>query len=125
MSAELETVWAVATHLVELVTAHGLVEAGKGPVQRGARAVVDWLSDHLPEAERPKLAVVTENPAPGPAQAALAVQINTLLEARPDLLAEARTLLAEAGSGNITQTQTLGDNSNAAQIAGNSNNVTF
>src|SRR5580693_4444315 len=72
MSVELVTVWAVASHIAELVTAHGLVEAGKRPMQRGARAVIDWLNTHLPEADKPKLAEVTDNAAPGPAaQAAL------------------------------------------------------
>jgi hypothetical protein len=125
MSAELETMWTVATHLAELVTAHGLVEAGKRPVQRGARAVLDWLSAHLPEADRPKLAAVTGNAAPGPAaQAALAVQINALLEARPDLLAQIRGLLAENKGEDSSQHQTLGDNSIGYQLRGSNISIT-
>lgn len=124
MSVELETVWAVATHMAELVTAHGLVEAGKGPLQRGARAVVDWLSAHLPDADQPRLAAVTANPAPGPAQAALALQINALLEARPDLLGQIRALLAENRGEDSSQHQTLGDNSTGVQIRGSHNAVT-
>jgi hypothetical protein len=124
MSVELVTVWAVASHIAELVTAHGLVEAGKRPMQRGARAVIDWLNTHLPEADKPKLAEVTDNAAPGPAaQAALAVPVNALLEARPDLLAEIRALLAENRSEDSSQHQTVGDNSTGIQIRGNSNVV--
>jgi hypothetical protein len=124
MSVELVTAWAIATHLAELVTAHGLVEAGKRPIQRGARAAIDWLSAHLPEADKPKLAAVTETPTSGPAQAALALQINTLLEARPDLLAQIRALLAENRGEDNSQHQTIGDNSTGIQIRGNNNAVT-
>jgi hypothetical protein len=73
MSAKLVTVWAVATHLAELVTAHGLMEAGKRPMQRGARAVVEWLSAHLPETDKLKLAEVKKDSVPGPAQAGACV----------------------------------------------------
>jgi hypothetical protein len=121
MSAELETVWAVAAHLAELVAAHGLVEAGKGPVQRGARAAVDWLSKHLPEADQQKLAAVAANPAPGPAQAALALQINALLEAHPDLLSQIRALLSENRGEDSSMHLTVGDNSAAVQNRGSSN----
>jgi hypothetical protein len=86
--------------------------------------VVDWLGRHLPEADQPKLAAVTANPAPGPAQAALALQINALLEARPDLLAEIRSLLAENQGEDSSQHQTLGDNSTAMQNRGSNNTFT-
>ena len=121
MSAELETVWAVATHLAELVAAHGLVEAGKGPVQRGARAVVDWLSAHLPQSDQPKLAEAMKHPAPGPAQAALALQVNALLEAHPDLLAQVRALLAQATGADSSQHMTMGDGSSGIQNQGSGN----
>lgn len=125
MSVELVTAWAIATHVAELVTAHGLVEAGKRPMQRGARAAIDWLNTYLPEADKPKLVAVAENAAPGPAaQAALAVPINALLEARPDLLAQIRALLAENRGEDSSQNQTLGDNSTGIQIHGNNNAVT-
>jgi hypothetical protein len=125
MSAELETVWSVATHLAELVTAHGLVEAGKRPVKRGARAVVEWLHAHLPEADQPKLAAVAENSAPGPAEAALALRINALLEAHPGLLAQIRALLAEAAVEEQSQRATAGKNSRIVQNLGNNNTNTI
>ncbi len=119
MSAELETAWTIATHLAEMVTAHTLMEAGKRPLQRGARAVVDWLSAHLPDADKPKLEAVTHSPAPGPAaQMGLAVQINAMLEAHPDLLPQIRTLLAETKGADSSQHQTVGDNSTANQVQG-------
>jgi hypothetical protein len=124
MSVELETAWAVATHLAELVAAHGLVEAGKGPVHRGARAVVDWLSRHLPQSEQPKLAEVMKHPAPGPAQAALALQVNALLEGNPDLLGQVRALLAQAGGVDNSQTMTMGDGSTGIQNQGSNNTYT-
>jgi|tagenome__1003787_1003787.scaffolds.fasta_scaffold20152498_2 hypothetical protein len=120
MSVELETAWTVATHLAELVAAHGLVEAGKQP----ARAVLAWLRDHLPEADQPALAAVAQNPETGPARAALALQINTLLTTHPDLLTEIRALLAESKGADSSQHQTVGDNSTAYQIRGNNNTIT-
>jgi hypothetical protein len=120
MSVELETAWTVATHLTELVAAHGLVEAGKKP----ARAALAWLRDHLPEADQPTLATVAQNPEQGPARAALALQINTLLEANPNLLTEIRALLAESKGDDNSQHQTIGDNSTAYQIRGDNISIT-
>src|SRR4051794_16323098 len=104
MSVELETAWTVATHLAELVAAHGLVEAGKAP----ARKALAWLRDHLPEADQPTLTAVAQNPQLGPGRAALALQINALLETHPDLLTEIRALLAESKGDDSSQRQTVG-----------------
>lgn len=120
MSIEPETAWTVATHLAELVAAHGLVEAGKAPT----RAALAWLRDHLPEGDQPTLAAVAQNPEPGPARAALALHINTLLETHPNLLAEIRALLAESKGDDSSQHQTVGNNSTAYQIRGDNISIT-
>jgi hypothetical protein len=120
MSVELTTAWTIATHLAELVAAHGLVEAGKAP----ARAALAWLRDHLPEADQPTLAAVAQNPQASPARAALALQINTLLETHPNLLTEIRALLAESRGDENSQHQTVGDNSTAFQIRGDNVSIT-
>jgi hypothetical protein len=125
MSAELENVWTIATHLAELAAVHGLSEAGKGMAKRGARAAVDWLSAHLPETDQPKLAAVMQNQSPGPAKAELELRINALFEARPDLLAQIRGLLAENRGEDSSQHQTLGDNSKAIQNRGSNNSFTI
>ena len=123
MSVELVSAWETATHIMQLVAAHGLVEAGKGPVVRGARAAVDWLNRHLPAEEQQNLTTVLATPGSGRVRTALEAQIGTLLEAHPDLLAELRALL-QAGDGNrTTQTMTVGDNSQAGQNTGDK--VTF
>jgi len=121
MSVELETVWTIAGHLAEVVTAHGLVEAGKGPVKRGAKAVVDWLRAHLPAEAQDNVTTVLQTPGPGRARNALEGQIASLLEAQPDLLMQIRTLLA--GTEDSSQHQTVGDNSEAYQICGS--NITI
>ena len=123
MSAELASAWEAATHILQLVAAHGLVEAGKGPVVRGARAVVDWLHRHLPPEAQPELAAVLASPAPGRARNALERQIGALLEAHPELLDDLCALLKRETAGGTTQTMTTGDNAQAAQNTGN--NATF
>ena len=123
MNVEPETAWTIATHLAELVAAHGLVEAGKGPVKRGAKAVVDWLRAHLPADGQDNVTTMLQAPGPGRARNALEGQIASLLEAQPDLLMQIRALLAEAGTEDSSQHQTVGDNSNAYQIRGS--NITI
>jgi hypothetical protein len=123
MVAELETAWTIATHLAELVTAHGLVEAGKGPVKRGARDAVDWLRAHLPADAQDNVTTVLQSPKPGRARNALEGQIASLLETHPDLLTQIRALLAEARGDDNSQHQTVGDNSTAYQVRGS--NITI
>jgi hypothetical protein len=123
MSVELETAWTIATHLAELVTAHGLMEAGKGPVKRGAKAVVDWLRAHLPADAQDNVSTVLQAPGPGRARNALEGQIASLLETHPDLLTQIRALLAEARAEDNSQHQTVGDNSKAYQIRGSNTTI--
>jgi hypothetical protein len=123
MIVEPETAWTIATHLAELVTAHGLVEAGKGPVKRGAKAVVDWLRGHLPAEAQDNVTNVLHTPGPGRARNALEGQIASLLETHPDLLTQIRALLADARGDDNSQHQTVGDNSTAYQVRGSNNTI--
>ena len=124
MSVEIAGAWETATHIMQLVAAHGLVEAGKGPVVRGARAVVDWLHRHLPAEHQGNLTTVLASPGPSRARSALEGQIGGLLEERPALLAEVLTVLKRETGDHIAQTMTLGDN-NRGGIQNTGSNVSI
>jgi hypothetical protein len=121
----LNTAWDIATHMAELVAAHGLVEAGKTPIKHSAGKVVAWLHAHLNEADQPKLAAVEINPASKPAQAALALHLNALMEAQPDLVAVLRDLVKAAPTEGGGMNQVVGDNSRAIQNRGSGNTNTI
>ena len=123
MSVELVNAWEAAAHLLQLVAAHGLVEAGKGAVVSGAKAVVGWLHRHLPEDGQRELTAVLAAPGPGPARHALEARVATLLETRPDLFDALRALLKQEEAGSIMQTMTLGDN-NKGVVQNTGDNVT-
>jgi hypothetical protein len=110
MGDELGSAWTAAVHLTELVAAHGLFEAGKGPASRVSRKVAAWLRSHLPEEDLPKLGAVEKDPYPASSRAALQLAINSLLNTQPELLAELRGLLHDARVDHSYQQQTVGDN---------------
>lgn len=116
MTGGLETVWGAAKFMAELV--------GKGALKQGAAKAVAWLLGKLPEEAKPAVEAVQAAPGSEPAQAALALQINALLEAQPKLLAELRGLLAET-RGDSSITQTVGNQGTGVVNQGDNNKVTI
>ena len=114
-----QTAWEMATHMAELVGAHGLVEAGKKATHR----LAGWVRGHLPKDAQAKLDAVENDPTSRPKQADLAVQIDALLAAQPSLLEELRDLLADAKAEDGAQVQTVGDNSRGVQNKGDKNSI--
>jgi phage protein D len=111
--------------MAELVAAHGLVEAGAGPVKSATRKAADWLRRHLPSQDQPTLAALETQPGSRSARSALEIATNALLEARPELLAEVRALLTGAHSDYRSQQQTIGDNGRAIQNQGRDNTISI
>ena len=125
MSLDLMSVWELAKHLAELVAAHGLVEAGKHPAQRGAQMAIGWLHKHLNAADQPAVTAVANDPADEPARYALTMRVNDLLQAHPGLVPDLRALLKEIAAESGAMTQTVGDNSAAIQNRGSNNTNTI
>ncbi len=96
--ADLNPARDTATHIVELVAAHGIVAAGEASTKHGASKVVGWLRWNLNETDHPNLAAVESNPASKPAQAALTLRPTEMMEAQPNLVAVRRDLVKRGNS---------------------------
>lgn len=82
-------------HLVDAITAHGLVEVDPRTVAK-SRA---WLRQVLPAGDQGLLDSAARDPAAGPVREALADAIHAMLKDNPGLLSEVRGLLGpEANS---------------------------
>ena len=107
-----------------------LVEAGKSAAKKLGEGVGgkiwSWLSEKLTGRAKEALDDLEKNPGVADYQAVLRVQLVKLLEADPALLAELRALLPPEPAPETTiQTQTVGDNSRAAQNTGDNNKIIF
>ena len=81
-------------HLVDLVTAHGLVEADRPTVAR----IRDWLRQVLPASDIGRLDAATRDPGAGPVRDALAQAIFAMLGDNPALLNEMHALSARVAA---------------------------
>jgi hypothetical protein len=79
----------VVEHLVDAITAHGLVEVDRRTVIR-SRA---WLRQVLPVGDQGLLDSAARDPAAGPVRGALVDAIHAMLKDNPKLLSELRGLL--------------------------------
>ena len=79
----------VVEHLVDAITAHGLVEVDPRIVAK-SRA---WLRQVLPSGDHGLLDSAARDPAAGPVREALADAIHAMLRENPGLLSEVRGLL--------------------------------
>jgi len=92
MTAGQDTARDVVEHLVDAITAHGLVEVDRGTVGR-SRA---WLRQVLPVGDQGLLDCAARDPAAGPVREALVDAIRAVLKDNPGLLIELRSLLGPA-----------------------------
>ncbi len=99
MSTDLDNARDVVKHLVDAVTAHGLVEIDSPAVAKS----LAWLRQVLPVRDQGLLAAARRDPGAGPVREALARSIHAMLKDNPGLLAELRSLLgSEVGIGRET-----------------------
>ena len=89
MTAEVGKARDVVEHLVDAITAHGLVEVDPGTVIRSRT----WLRQMLPANDQGLLDSAARDPAAGPVREALADAIHAMLKDNPGLLSEVRGLL--------------------------------
>jgi hypothetical protein len=89
MTPYLDVARDVVEHLVDAITAHGLVEVDRPTVVR-SRA---WLRQLLPPGDQGLLDAAARDPAAGPVREALRDAIHAMLRDNPGLLSELRGLL--------------------------------
>ena len=89
MTPDSDTARAVVEHLVDAITAHGLVEVDPRTVAK-SRA---WLRQVLPAGDQWLLDSAARDPAAGPVRGALVDAIHAMLKDNPGLLSELRSLL--------------------------------